>query len=152
MNASESLLDIDGAAPLDDSRAGFSIAGVLRRWTRVPSATQADDHGFVVRADENGLSLTADGESKAMSWTEMQSIRIEVNDRQPFGVNLWWAVEGPTKRMFFPTDSKGAGEVKEAFSAFVAGFDSEAVSRAEQAQSEARITCWERQPTCPPSR
>jgi hypothetical protein len=144
MNASETILDIDSAASLGDSESGFSISKALRRWARVPGAQPVEDGSFVVKADEHGLSLTTDGESRAMSWAEMQSIRIEVNDRQPFGVNLWWAVEGPTKRMFFPKDSRGASEVKQAFTAFVAGFDADAVARAEQARSEARITCWER--------
>lgn len=142
MNAS-GLLDPDSPAPPADGPGG-SIARALRRWTRPADATSAGDHGFVVRADEHGLSLSSDGESRTMAWTEMQSIRIEVNDRQPFGVNLWWAVEGPTKRMFFPGDARGGCEMKDAFSAFVAGFDSQAVTRAEQARSEARITCWER--------
>ena len=140
MNASDTL-EPDGVAALDAVRGGFSLRDNLKRWTHRKPARQSP---FTVCADAAGLSLTADGESRAMSWAEMESIRIEVNDRQPFGVALWWAVEGPTKRMFFPKESDGADTVAEAFRAAFADFDSEAVARAEEARAEARFICWQR--------
>lgn len=75
-----------------------------------------------------------------IKWSSIERIIVETNDSGPWGVDLWWIVEGPTETCSFPLGATGEEaaifELKRRFEGFeVRGMNS---------TSNARFVRWEK--------
>ena len=142
MNLSEPVPHVE----CDELAQGLrsAVANTFRQLFASPRPLLPQKNREEVRADEAGISLAADGARRDLGWNDITSVKIEVNDRQPFGAEFWWVIEGSSGRLSWQRESQGANEVAEAMKSHLGGFNEHIVALAEEWRSDARFTCWDR--------
>lgn len=99
----------------------------------------------VISTDDLGISVTyPDRHVEAIAWAEVSCVAIETNDSGPWGADVWWLFEGPSKRCTYPQGATGDSETLQLLPSKFPGFSDEAVIAAMGCTSNRRFVCWER--------
>ena len=135
--------------------AGRSTQSLERMLKRLWSALQAKlkarresvmfERNVVISTDDSGISVTyPDNRIEAIAWAEVNCVAIETNDSGPWGADVWWLFEGPSKRCAYPQGATGDPETLQLLPTKFPGFSHEAVIAAMSSTSNRRFVCWER--------
>lgn len=117
----------------------------FRRRREERKAALLFEREIVVHTDDTGLSAGyPDGSKQEISWSEVACIAVETNDSGPWGADVWWLLEGETKRCAYPGGATGEQEALSEFPKHFPGFSDAAVIEAMGCTSNARFVCWER--------
>lgn len=85
----------------------------------------------VVKMDDAGIAAAyPGGEVQAISWSDVQCVAIETNDSGPWGADVWWLLEGGTRRCAYPGGATGEREALAEYPKRFSGF-----SEAEKVRS-----------------
>lgn len=103
------------------------------------------ESGVTISIDDDAIRATyPDGATQRLRWEDVERVVIETNDSGPWGVDVWWLLEGRDGRCAYPQGATGEEGAMNAYRERLEGFDWEAMIRAQGSTDNAKFLCWER--------
>jgi len=121
-----------------------NVIAWFRRKRDERQAALVSEEQVVVRVDDAGVQVSFPGGEEHIAWPEVRCVAIETNDSGPWGADLWWLIEGESKRCVYPGGATGGQEALTELAKRLQGFDHGAVIEAMGSTSNARFVCWQR--------
>ena len=115
-----------------------SVKVWIERCRRAKTERLMVERRIEVTTDDLGIRVRdGRGNLMAMSWTDVESIAIETNDRGPFEPDVWWVLESGDRRLTYPQGANGDADALRAFGDRFPGFDHGAVSHGHRSSTPA---------------
>lgn len=100
------------------------------------------DYRVELTADDVGC-VDPGGRRNAVSWRELESVRLVTTGSGPFAPDVFWVLEGGGAKCVVPLGATGEPELLDRLQR-LPGFDHEALIAAMGSTDDASFTCWGR--------
>jgi hypothetical protein len=101
------------------------------------SVVQPEANWVVLLVDDLIVVRTPDAKVERVRIPDLQAVYVETNDSGPWGIDVWWILEGRETQCIYPLGATGENEVLAELKK-LPGFEVKGMNSAENR----RILCW----------